>query len=187
MSSTSTMWSLTRIRPSQPATESSTTLWTLVFDITFTFISSHLLFLFNYTQVYSQLYSVHWCLALYFHRYIFHSFSNNLPSHRCSACRGRRGSCWRRWRGFQDLVEGSSRFPSRGRRWPTKSKLGNNLKGVTISSWRFLFSLDFWIIRLKYIFHIEISSKNQQRNRLVKLLTAMRMLWIVGSAQAMAS
>ena len=63
MSSTSTMWSLTRIRPSQPATESSTTLWTLVFDITFTFLSSHLLFLFNYTQVYFRLYSGNWCLA----------------------------------------------------------------------------------------------------------------------------
>ena len=35
MSSTSTMWSLTRIRPSQPATESSTTLWTLGLNITF--------------------------------------------------------------------------------------------------------------------------------------------------------
>ena len=30
-----------------------------------------------------------------------------------------------------------------------------SLKKV-ISSWRFLFSLDFWITRLKFIFHIEI-------------------------------
>ena len=30
------------------------------------------------------------------------------------------------------------------------------VKVTLISSWRFLFSLDFWIIRLKFIFHIEI-------------------------------
>ena len=59
MSSTSTMWSLTRIRPSQPATESSTTLWTLVFDITFTFLSSRLLFFYSITLKYILNYILH--------------------------------------------------------------------------------------------------------------------------------